>query len=220
MSAMYLQNKYTRWYYQIINNAKLRQPTGYTEKHHIIPRSLGGSNNKDNLVALTAREHFVCHLMLTRMTTNEAKKKMISAVFYLSGRGGRAERNNKIKSSRIYETLRTALSRIVSQQHKGRKRPQRSNDYLTKQSVSKQGSKNPNSIGYFITPWGTFESSRLASKSCPSKMSAPCVANFCIKNNQKPITFLSVCRSKGYLTKECVGKTPFDLGFSFNNYIR
>lgn len=219
MSAMYLQNKYTRWYYQIINNAKLRQSTGYTEKHHIIPRSLGGSNGKDNIVALTAREHFLCHLMLTRMTISNAKKKMVLAVFYLTGRG-KAERNNKIKSSRTYEILRTIVSQTASQQHKGRKRPRRSKDYLTKQSVSKQGAKNPNSVGYFTTPWGTFESSRLASIGCPSKMSAPCIANFCLRNNQKPITFLSVCRSKGYLTKDAVGKTPLDLGFSFREYTR
>jgi len=217
MSAMYLQNKYTRWYYQIIYNAKLRGPTGYVEKHHIIPRSLGGTNSKDNLVALTAREHFICHLMLTRMTIGKSKKKMVSAVFYLTG-GGKAERNNRIKSSRTYEILRTIVSETASQQHKGSKRPQRSKEYLTKQSVAKQGSKNPNSVGYFITPWGTFESSRLASSSCPSKMSAPCIANFCLRNNQKPITFLSICRSHGYLTEDLVGKTPFDLGFSFKAY--
>jgi 5-methylcytosine-specific restriction endonuclease McrA len=58
---MYLQNKYTRWYYNIIQRAQQRNISGYTEKHHIIPRSFGGSNQKENLVALTAREHFVCH---------------------------------------------------------------------------------------------------------------------------------------------------------------
>ena len=39
----------------------------YTEKHHIIPKSLGGSDDKCNIVELTAREHFVCHLLLSKM---------------------------------------------------------------------------------------------------------------------------------------------------------
>jgi hypothetical protein len=49
---IFIDNKYTRWYYNIVNNAKSRIPTGYTEKHHIIPKSCGGSNFKDNLAKL------------------------------------------------------------------------------------------------------------------------------------------------------------------------
>jgi len=85
MSAVYLQNKYSRWYNNIIDRARSRTITGYRERHHIIPRSLGGNNSPHNLVDLTAREHFICHLLLTRMTTNEARKKMVLSVFYLTG---------------------------------------------------------------------------------------------------------------------------------------
>jgi len=79
---MYLQNKYTNWYYSIINNAQSRILSNdvYTEKHHIIPKSLGGSDLKDNLVRLTAREHFICHLLLTKITVGEHRYKMFSAV--------------------------------------------------------------------------------------------------------------------------------------------
>lgn len=34
----------------------------YYEKHHIIPKSLGGTNKKDNLVKLTPKEHFLAHM--------------------------------------------------------------------------------------------------------------------------------------------------------------
>ena len=49
---MYLQNKYTRWYYDIIQRAQLRKLTSdvYIEKHHLIPRSLGGDNQQENIV--------------------------------------------------------------------------------------------------------------------------------------------------------------------------
>jgi len=55
---------YQKIYNQIIERAKTRQLKGYFERHHIIPKCIGGSNNKDNLVNLTAREHFLCHLLL------------------------------------------------------------------------------------------------------------------------------------------------------------
>ena len=77
---IFIDNKYTSQYYRIISNAQTRTTTEYSEKHHIIPRSLGGSNLKTNLVVLTAREHFVCHLLLTKMVVGQDKYKMLSAV--------------------------------------------------------------------------------------------------------------------------------------------
>jgi hypothetical protein len=76
----FLNNKYNRWYYQIINNAQDRPVIGYTEKHHILPRSLGGTDDISNIVKLSAREHFVCHLLLTKITTGEDLIKMQHAV--------------------------------------------------------------------------------------------------------------------------------------------
>lgn len=216
---MYLQNKYTRWYYNIIDQAQLRSTAGYIEKHHIIPRSLGGDNSKDNIVALTAREHFVCHLLLTKMTSGLSRNKMISAVFYLTGKG-KASRNNVIKHSRLYENLKKELAKITSEQHKGSKRPPRSD--LTKQnlSISKLGKKNPNFVGYFVTPWGRYESSRAAAKDCPVDITANYILRLCCSNNQIPINLLSVCRSKAYLTKDHIGFTPQQLGFSFTPKIK
>jgi hypothetical protein len=77
---MFIPNKYTTWYYNIINNSKNRTLTGYVEKHHIIPKSLDGDNSLDNIAILTAREHFVCHLLLVKMTTGHYKKLMQFAV--------------------------------------------------------------------------------------------------------------------------------------------
>lgn len=64
---MFNDNKYTKTYEAIIAKARLRHvQTGYTEKHHVIPKSLGGGNGY-NLVRLTVREHFICHWLLIRM---------------------------------------------------------------------------------------------------------------------------------------------------------
>ena len=76
--VVFLENKYTKWYFNIIRNAN--PTTRYVEKHHIIPRCIGGSNHRENIVSLTAREHFVCHLLLTKMTTGKVKQAMCWAV--------------------------------------------------------------------------------------------------------------------------------------------
>ena len=103
---MFKQNKYLQCYYNIINRALSRKNTGYTETHHIIPRSLGGTDHKDNLAKLTAREHFICHLLLPKMTEGVAYQKMIYAYTIMSGR--------KIYGSRKYEFYRKEYTKINS----------------------------------------------------------------------------------------------------------
>lgn len=103
---MYLPNKYTKWYNQIISRALIRASTNeYTEKHHIIPKSLGGSNRKENLAKLTAREHFICHRLLTKMIDGPLQIKMIRAVWRMTVKG-RDFQNRFYPNSRTYEYLR------------------------------------------------------------------------------------------------------------------
>lgn len=72
---MFKENKYKKWYYEIIRNAKERGIISeHTETHHIIPKCLGGSDKSDNLVDLTPKEHFVCHLLLTKLSDERSLK--------------------------------------------------------------------------------------------------------------------------------------------------
>jgi hypothetical protein len=61
---------YEKIYNQIIERGKNRSVDGYTEKHHIIPKCMNGTNNSDNIVKLTAREHFLAHWLLHEMYPN------------------------------------------------------------------------------------------------------------------------------------------------------
>lgn len=78
-----LTNKYSSWYFSIVNRAKSQNRSkskdNYFEKHHIIPKSLNGRNTKDNLVLLTAKEHYICHLLLVKMTEGKDKANMFFA---------------------------------------------------------------------------------------------------------------------------------------------
>ena len=112
---MFLNNKYFKIYQSIIDYRLQHVPTGYSEKHHIIPKSLGGSNGKNNLVRLTAREHFICHRLLVRCTENEARRKMVYALKRtLSSR-------KHITNSRVFAQIREDFAMEVSKLQTGRK---------------------------------------------------------------------------------------------------
>jgi hypothetical protein len=55
-------------YDTICERAKRRTLLGmYTERHHIIPKCLGGSDDPSNIAVLTGKEHFIVHRLLTRL---------------------------------------------------------------------------------------------------------------------------------------------------------
>ena len=58
---------YEKIYNRIIERAKNRLLIGQIENHHIIPRSEGGSNKKENKIELSPKEHHICHLLLIKM---------------------------------------------------------------------------------------------------------------------------------------------------------
>jgi hypothetical protein len=110
---IFIDNKYTRWYYNIVNLAKERTITGYTEKHHIIPKSCGGDNSKENLVVLTAKEHFICHLLLTKMVVGHYRHKMVYAFHGLKAKQpGQIRHSSNLVNAKLYQKLKEELSII------------------------------------------------------------------------------------------------------------
>jgi hypothetical protein len=93
-----------RIYHNIVENAKIRTTKDYVEKHHIIPKCLGGSNDKENLVELTAREHFICHWLLAK----HHNSKQLWNAFSMMCIG--AKNHHRYISSRTFEILRKARS--------------------------------------------------------------------------------------------------------------
>jgi hypothetical protein len=100
-------SKYQHWYNSLINNARQRNSSreGH-ERHHILPRSLGGSNTDDNLVNLTLKEHYIAHLLLTKLYTGQEKYKMTWALVTLSSKPS----NKKRLTSRQFVKARQMLS--------------------------------------------------------------------------------------------------------------
>jgi hypothetical protein len=115
-----LTNKYSNIYFDITNNAKHRITEGYTELHHIIPQSMGGSNDKENLVELTAREHFICHWLLIKMTEGEDRSKMLYALNGMKAENRYQQRYHTKITARVYEKYRIEHAENHSKKMKGR----------------------------------------------------------------------------------------------------
>ena len=108
---------YKKHYDLLINRAKERQLEGYSERHHIIPKCMGGTNDKDNLVRLTPEEHYVAHQLLVKIYPKN--NKLIAAVILMSGNSIKTQRSNK-----LYGWLRRQHSLYGSKppSHKGKVR--------------------------------------------------------------------------------------------------
>ena len=157
---------YQKIYDNLIQSAQLRPDisflNGYTERHHILPKSMGGNDDASNLVRLTAREHFVAHHLLWRIHRSEALAYAFWCMCFQKTNG----RDYKV-NSRFYEKARKeavsyisehAKKRIglknpfygkrhseetrrkISEANKGKKMP----DSFIQKLKEKTGSKNPN----------------------------------------------------------------------------
>jgi hypothetical protein len=140
---MFKTNKYSQWYSDITVNAKDRNIAGYTERHHIVPRCMGGSDDESNLVNLTAREHFICHLLLTKMVSDEYLEKIVYAAWQQSRPANKRNpgRGQFKIGSRTYALLREAMAKAKT----GTKRPPFSQEW---KDNMKAGAKSRRKVEY------------------------------------------------------------------------
>jgi len=113
---------YNKVYKRIIDNAKSlnrSKKNGYFERHHIIPKCLDGDNSSNNIVLLTAKEHFICHKLLCFIYPNS--KPLYFAFWAMCNQlSGDVMRTYKI-SSRTYNEAKSNFAKVNSTLHKGKK---------------------------------------------------------------------------------------------------
>ncbi len=76
---------YNSIYERLINRAKNRILSGYVERHHVLPKCLGGSDELANIVALTPEEHYLAHQLLVKI--HPGNQDLLTAAVLMSGRG-------------------------------------------------------------------------------------------------------------------------------------
>jgi 5-methylcytosine-specific restriction endonuclease McrA len=84
---------YHKHYKLLISRAVDRNLDGYKERHHIIPKCLGDNNSSENLVYLTAEEHFVAHQLLVKIYPENKRLVYALSALCMSKNG---IRNNKM----------------------------------------------------------------------------------------------------------------------------
>lgn len=100
---------YQKIYDRIIDRARNRNLNCYKERHHILPRCLGGTDESFNLVDLTPEEHYVCHQLLIKIYPSSSKLVYAALAMSMSGP------NNKFRSNKIYGWLRRKVSKVKSE---------------------------------------------------------------------------------------------------------
>lgn len=84
---------YKKHYDLLIARGKARTLSGYVERHHIVPKCLGGQDCPENLVELTPEEHYVAHQLLVKIYPKN--KKLVYAANMMCVNSSSLQRNNK-----------------------------------------------------------------------------------------------------------------------------
>lgn len=104
----------------IADRRKKKIPYGaYFEKHHILPRSYGGSNESGNIIKLTAEDHFFCHRLLAKIHGG----KMWSALFLMCHGRSNSARGVSVINRRSFANIRAEYSKQNSAQFSGAGNP-------------------------------------------------------------------------------------------------
>jgi hypothetical protein len=198
---------YQKIYAQIIEKAKTRQLEGYKEKHHVIPKCIGGTNDKKNLVELTAREHFLCHMLLCEIYPNNIK--LYQALWLMSTNKNKKEGKRYKISSRVYERIKIKAVEIYKKRKHTDEEKLKRSKLLKEQWYKKRKEQgliiNKENINKFIKLYPNFDLTE-NNKHC---------INYCYNNNLNINDIICSCNKgikrfqnytkgyKQYCSKKC-----------------
>lgn len=89
----------------------------YHERHHIVPKCVGGTNDEENLVDLFAREHFIAHKMLAEENPNE--EGLLYAWWCMSIQTNEHTKERYQLTAEEYEEVRTKFALLMSDKMSG-----------------------------------------------------------------------------------------------------
>lgn len=122
---------YKMHYEKLIERAKNRQLTGYVEKHHIIPKCMGGKNNKENIVILTPEEHYFAHYILVKIYPDN--HRLLWAVMAMCNKTKTMERSNK-----PYGWMRRKFAETIAEKNRGQKRSEESKKKMSEARIGRK----------------------------------------------------------------------------------
>lgn len=145
---------YQKHYNVLISRARRRVIEGYCEKHHVVPRCLGGDDCPDNLVNLTPEEHYVAHQLLVKMYPNHAGLKY--ALYLMSRSTKKMKRKNKeygwikrrlVEASRAHQVERMKSTKVRQRLSESTRKWWESRTPEQRIEISEKRSKNQKGAG-------------------------------------------------------------------------
>ena len=186
---------YQKHYTLLIERARIRLLEGYGENHHVIPRCLGGSNKKKNIVKLTAEEHYVAHQLLVKIYPEN--KFLAKGALMMCTASKEQVRNNKLygwvrrrfgEAQREFMTGRKhseETKRKIGNVHRGKIVSKETRKLLSEINL---GKKRPNMVHPFQKKIKCIETGKiyksLAEAGRDVNLTANAIAN-CISGKQK-----------------------------------
>ena len=105
---------YEKIYNDLMQKRKIIPYIGYSERHHIIPKCMGGDNSQSNLVNLSAREHFIAHLLLCKIYPSNGK------LFYAANMMTVNNKNQIRNNSKNYDFIKIKINQLLSERNQGK----------------------------------------------------------------------------------------------------
>lgn len=130
-----VNNLYLTRYKNLINHYRDKKVDGFYERHHILPKCLGGKNDTNNLVLLPTRVHFIAHALLHKAYPKEPKLAQAFGMMVSSNKYHKGRKFN----SRLYEMSKVARSNAM----KGVSRPEWVKEKMRVPKLNKQNYKKP-----------------------------------------------------------------------------
>jgi hypothetical protein len=136
---------YEKIYNQIIQRAKdeaRKKVKGgvYYEGHHIIPKCMGGTNDDNNLVYLTAKEHYMAHRLLCEIYPDN---RNLQIAIWCMINGLSRSKKRYIPSGRIYAIIKEESIKKMSEAKLGKIRTPFSEEHKKRMSEAKIGKSRP-----------------------------------------------------------------------------
>ncbi len=165
---------YAKHYKNLVSRAAGRTLVGYSERHHILPKCMGGGDEGSNLVDLTPREHFVAHQLLLKIHPNV--RGLAYAAMLMSGKSaysggsrnygwlreryreaGRSKEHCENISKAKMGKATEAMRKPKSEKHKAALRKPKSPEHIAKikelaRTPEGRAIRSANSIGRTISP--------------------------------------------------------------------
>lgn len=149
--SCFKDSKYKNLYLGIISKAIVANhgKEGYFEVHHVIPKSFGGSDHWSNLVRLTAREHFLCHYLLTKIVDRNSQDYYIMChAFNMMGAG--VEIKNRYMNSRLFESARVGFSKRMEVLQGGENNSQHGTIWICNFSIKENKKIRPEELRDYL----------------------------------------------------------------------